>query len=87
MPRFSAVIDTPHGTIGPDVIDAPDLQAALERARSLAADLARDALRHASDADVWHLRLSDEAGRTVGEVPLAAHGVAAALDGDKHRQG
>lgn len=85
MPLYSAVIDTPYGTIGPDLIEAPDLTAALARARSLAEDLARDALRHTPDASGWHVRLSDEAGATVGEIPLggqdAAGGIAGTFDG------
>jgi hypothetical protein len=74
MPRYTAIIDTPYGEIGPAAIQAADPGEAIASARSLAVHLLRGVVGTGPDAPGWHLRLCDEEGDTVCTLLLAGHG-------------
>jgi hypothetical protein len=87
MPRFTSTILTGFGTIGPDTLEAPDIETASRTARDLASGKMSGGTRGLAVSQAWKVEVADESGAIVSRLSFWAdaagrlHEVPAERDG------
>jgi hypothetical protein len=71
MARYHVTLFTTYGEIGPDELDAPDLESARARARDAVAALLRDGVRSPLAYRAWVIVVTDDTGTVVARMPVS----------------